>query len=206
MCKSRQASEPRADTAAICLPAPRAASPSPCCVSPACAEVNAGPGTRPGAGSPAPRIGVVECMHACAEPRRSAEIVQIWPQARASDRSPSRAQRSGEAVYAHSDGPAANLSAVHDLRGCLGIVWCRVAYCAEASARITTRLSQSADSLSQNSSRYFEQHSRQNSMVRHHAPATWVDSSNPAMLVTSNGPFHTETSLQRLTLSGRCYL
>ena len=181
-------------------------------MSPACAEVNAGPGTRPGTRSPAPRIGVVECMRACAEPRRSAEIVQIWPQVRVSERSPSRARRSGEAVYAHSDGPAANLSAIHDLRGCLGIVWRRVSYCAKASAHIKTRcLSQSADSLSQKLrtlpiSRYFQQHSRQNSMVAHHAPVTWVESSNPAMLVTSYGPFHTETCLQRLTLSGRCYL
>lgn len=41
---------------------------------------------------------------------------------------------SGKAIYAHSDGAAANLGAVHDLCGCLRVVWGGVPYCAKAPA------------------------------------------------------------------------
>ena len=41
---------------------------------------------------------------------------------------------SGKAIYAHSDGAAANLGAVHDLCGCLRVIWGGVPYCAKAPA------------------------------------------------------------------------
>ena len=41
---------------------------------------------------------------------------------------------SGKAIYAHSDGAAADLGAVHDLCGCLRVVWGGVPHCAKAPA------------------------------------------------------------------------